>query len=130
MPGTNHIVGYAKCPYCEWSGGVKINKKNHLYFYCATPADGGCGIGGQSRSDAGDQRIAATIHKWIDTDVRANLTGKEPEPVEAAPDEIDDTPVAEPRSDNAPEPEPPAEPVPPVRRKPSGNFTHPMLAED
>ena len=44
------------------TGSFKANKKSHFYLYCLPPADGGCGAGMTSRSDA---KFAARITKRL-----------------------------------------------------------------
>ncbi len=101
------VVADGVCPSCDHPAVVKANKKGHLYIYCLTPADGGCGTGLTSRSDSGDVRIARQfVKKWRKPEYRAAyLDGAaEVEQKKVAPD-----PVEQKVDPPKPEPEPEVE---------------------
>lgn len=78
------IIGHGPCPNCGHPAAYKLNKKNRVYVYCATEADGGCHTGSQSRSLKGDEKLAARITKWVSAEDRQRLTGKGAAPPPAA----------------------------------------------
>ena len=94
------VVGQADCTNCGRSGNVKANKKGHLYLYCDVPADGGCGTGQTSRSDAGDLHIARRVKKWVEPEHRKAYLG-EAKPADPKP--------ADPKPKAAPKPAPKVE---------------------
>lgn len=68
-------VGLINCPTCGKEVRLKANKKGHLYVYCDQPADGGCGAGTTSRSDRGDELLAARCKKFVRPEYRAIYAG-------------------------------------------------------
>lgn len=101
------IVADGLCPNCGRPASVKANKKGHLYVYCVTPADGGCGTGMTSRSDSGDVRIANQFaKKWRKSEYRAAyLDGPAPEPSVSENSVSPEPPVPAPDPEPDPEPE-------------------------
>lgn len=107
---TSCRAGEGPCPTCDKTIVYKVNKKGHLYAYCDTPADGGCGCGSTSRTDAGDQRFAKKIVKWASPEIRKHFidgAAPEPEPEEPEDEEFEEEPEPEEPEDEEPE-EPPA----------------------
>ncbi len=64
------ILGDCVCPICKEPAQLRRNVSEHLYIYCRTPAEGGCGIGCTSRYDKGDELLAAYCKKWFKSDDR------------------------------------------------------------
>ena len=90
-------VADATCPLCRRAAALKVNKKGHLYIYCNTPGDGGCGCGVTSRYAAGDAKLAGYATKWRSAEFRERFkSGHEPPPASS--------PVPKPSPDPAPEP--------------------------
>jgi hypothetical protein len=85
MAEQGKTVGQGSCPVCGASAPVKVNKKGHLYLYCPTPADGGCGQGMQSRSDKADGLIAARVTAWRDAEARKRFQALAPTRTPAKP---------------------------------------------
>ncbi len=101
-------VGQGPCTLCATPGAIKANKKNHLYIYCATPAEGGCGGGFTSRYNKSDELLAQTMITWAKSEYRAAYLGEptgDPAPAPAPP-----KPVAEPVPEPPPEPAAPSKP--------------------
>jgi hypothetical protein len=89
------VVGYGSCPICDHPETVKANKKGHLYIYCSHVADGGCQVGTTSRSDAGDERLAARVRKWVKPEYRAAFSGDGGADLDLEPDDDDDDEILE-----------------------------------
>lgn len=119
-------IGHGPCLNCGFDRvPYKVNKKQHLYAYCPHPADGGCGSGTTSRSDAGDRQLAKKVTKWSSSEERKKWLDEQ-QPPEPAPqpdpdpeneleeeEEGNDPPPPPPRKQRRPAPPPP----PPPRKK-------------
>lgn len=114
MAFENTTAGDMSCPHCKRAGKAKVNKKGHLYFYCAHPADGGCGVGSTSRSEKGDGIIAAQVTKWLDPAAREHfMQWADTSPVPAPePEEDEEEEESPPPPAPAPTPRPAPKPAP------------------
>lgn len=118
MAFENTTAGDMTCRHCGHAGKAKVNKKGHLYFYCAHPADGGCGVGSTSRSEKGDGIIAAEVKKWHDPAAREHFmqwAANPPSPAQLQEDEELEEETGEP---GEPPPTPQTPPLPPPRNPP------------
>lgn len=100
----NVTVGEGTCASCDGPVQVKVSKKDHLYYVCPPPADGGCGSQVFARYDAADRAIARRIKKWRDPGYRARYLGSGGNPP-AAPKARKPAPAAPVPCPPAPAPE-------------------------
>lgn len=74
------VAGHGPCPNCGHAAQYKVNKKGHIYVYCAVEVDGGCLSGTTSRSKTGDRKLAERVKKWANPEDRKLFLGGESEP--------------------------------------------------
>lgn len=101
---------------------MKVNKKGHLYFNCATPVDGGCMTQSMSRHKAGDIALARHITKWDRPEERAEYLGAAALPAKAKPAKATASPAPAP----APKPKRAAPAPAPAPAARSGFSVNPM----